>query len=263
MTAVGARRSAEVGLDPAARPISAGGRSYMSIGEVLAQLRGEFPEVTISKIRFLEAEGLVEPDRTASGYRKFSRADVARLRYVLGAQRDRYLPLRVIKEQLGALDRGLEPAAPGEGGPRVPRSLSAVEPGPAADDFLPDPAPLRLSRSELLSASGLEEPQLVGLEQYGLLRARAGGHYDGTALAIAQTVAAMAAYNIEARHLRLFKTAADREVGLVAQVVSPLTGQRNPAARSRADEVMRELAALSVRLHAALVRDGLNAAPAR
>ena len=93
----------------------------MSIGEVLAQLRTEFPDVTISKIRFLESEGLVEPARTPSGYRKFSHADVARLRFVLATQRDHYLPLRVIKEHLDALDRGLEPpAVPGER-PRVPR----------------------------------------------------------------------------------------------------------------------------------------------
>jgi DNA-binding transcriptional MerR regulator len=236
-----------------------GGRAYMSIGEVLAQLRGEFPEVTISKIRFLESEGLVEPERTASGYRQFSRADLARLRFVLGAQRDRYLPLRVIKDQLAALDRGLEPGD-GDDGPRVPRALTAVGDMPTADDFLLEAAPLRLSRAELLASSGLDEAQLVGLEQYGLINARAGGHYDGNALVIAQTVATMAASGIEARHLRPFKTAADREVGLVEQVVSPLARQRNPEAREQA---VRELAALSVRLHAALVRDGLDAAPGR
>lgn len=236
-------------------------RAYMNIGQVLAQLRSEFPEVTISKIRFLEGEGLVEPERTASGYRKFSRADVARLRFVLGAQRDRYLPLKVIKEQLAALDRGLEPAQPGDGtGPKVPRALTAVDDGPAAEDFRPDPVPLRLSRSELLASSGLDEAQLVGVEQYGLVAARAGGHYDATALVIAQTVAALAASGIEPRHLRLFKTAADREIGLVEQVVSPLARTRNPEAREQA---VRELAALSVRLHAALVRDGLQAGQVR
>ncbi len=236
-------------------PERRGGQAYLNIGEVLAQLRGEFPEVTISKIRFLEAEGLVEPARTPSGYRKFSRADVGRLRFVLGAQRDRYLPLRVIKDQLAALDRGLEPALPAEGGPRVPRALSAVDDGTDADDFLPDATPLRLSRTELLSTSGLQEAQLVGLEQYGLLGPRPGGHYDGNALVIAQTVATMAASGLEARHLRPFKTAADREIGLVEQVVSPLDRSRNAEARAQA---VRELAALSVRLHAALVRDGLN-----
>ncbi len=232
------------------------GAAHLTIGEVLAQLRPDFPDVTISKIRFLEAEGLVEPARTPSGYRKFSRADVARLRYVLGAQRDRYLPLRVIKDQLAALDRGLEPGLSADGGPTVPRALTAVADGPTPEDFHLDPTPLRLSRSELLSSSGLDEAQLVGLEQYGLLAPRAGGHYDTNALVIARTVAAMAASGIEARHLRSFKTAADREVGLVEQVVSPYARSRSAEARAQA---VRELAALSVTLHSALVRDGLRA----
>src|SRR5690348_18126608 len=102
-------------------------RAYLSIGEVLSQLRTDFPDVTISKIRFLEAEGLIEPERTSAGYRKFSHADVQRLRYVLTAQRDHYLPLRVIKDHLEALDRGLEPADPGDRGPRVPQSLASAE----------------------------------------------------------------------------------------------------------------------------------------
>ena len=100
----------------------------MSIGEVLGQLRSDFPDITISKIRFLEAEGLVEPERTASGYRKFSREDLSRLRYVLSAQRDHYLPLRVIKDHLDAIDRGLDPPDLGSGGPKVPRALVAAEP---------------------------------------------------------------------------------------------------------------------------------------
>src|SRR5436309_10001691 len=98
-------------------------RAFMSIGEVLASLRAEYPDVTISKIRFLEAEGLIEPERTPSGYRKFSREDVARLRYVLSAQRDQYLPLRVIKAHLEAIDRGLEPPDSPGAGPQVPRAL--------------------------------------------------------------------------------------------------------------------------------------------
>jgi DNA-binding transcriptional MerR regulator len=258
VTAAGAERRPTAGGEYSAP--AAGGRAYLSIGEVLTQLRGDFPEVTISKIRFLEAEGLVEPDRTASGYRKFSRADVARLRYVLGAQRDRYLPLRVIKDQLEAIDRGLEPAQPGDdSGPRVPRALTAVDDTPGPDSFLSEATELRLSRAELLSASGLDESQLVAVEQYGLVVPRPGGHYDGSALTVAQTVAAMAAFGIEPRHLRPFKTAADREIGLVEQVVSPMARGRTPEARARAEESVRELASLSVRLHAALVRAGLHA----
>ena len=234
-------------------------RAFMSIGEVLSQLRADFPDITISKIRFLEAEGLVEPERTSSGYRKFSREDLSRLRYVLSAQRDHYLPLRVIKEHLDAIDRGLEPPALGGSGPKVPRALVAAEGLPGPDAFLPEVSEIRLSKRELLDAAGLQPEQLEQLEQYGLLGPRSGGsHYDGNALVVAKTVAEMARFGIEARHLRPFKAAAEREIGLVEQVVTPLVRQRNPEARARADEVARELAALSVKLHATLVRAGLG-----
>jgi DNA-binding transcriptional MerR regulator len=234
-------------------------RAFLSIGEVLGQLRPDFADITISKIRFLEAEGLVEPERTSSGYRKFSREDVARLRYVLSAQRDHYLPLRVIKEHLDAIDRGLEPPALNGTGPKVPRALVAAEGLPGPDAFLPDVSEIRLSKRELIDAAGLEPERLETLEQYGLLAPISGtSHYDGNALAVAKTVAEMARFGIEARHLRPFKAAAEREIGLVEQVVMPLVRQRNPEARARADEVTRELAALSVKLHASLVRAGLS-----
>ena len=231
----------------------------MSIGEVLGQLRPDFADITISKIRFLEAEGLVEPERTSSGYRKFSREDLSRLRYVLSAQRDHYLPLRVIKEHLDAIDRGLEPPAIGGSGPKVPRALVAAEGLPGPEAFLPDVSEIRLSRKELLEAAGLQPEQLDQLEQYGLLAPRPGGSsYDGDALVVARTVSEMARFGIEARHLRPFKAAAEREIGLVEQVVTPLVRQRGPEARARAQEVARELAALSVKLHATLVRTGLG-----
>lgn len=235
----------------------AGGRAFLSIGEVLGQLRSEFPDVTISKIRFLETEGLVEPERTPSGYRKFTRGDVDRLRYVLTAQREHYLPLRVIKEHLGALDRGLQAPA-GGGRPQIPGAAASVDtPGP--EGFAPDLSGIRLSRAELLEASGLGAGQLGELEQYGLLGPRPGAeHYDGDSLLIAKTLAELAAFGIGPRHLRAFKLAADREVGLVEQVVNPLLRQRNPDSRTRADEAARQLAALSVRLHAALVRAALR-----
>jgi len=237
---------------------NAAARAFMSIGEVLGQLRPDFPDVTISKIRFLEDEGLIKPERTASGYRKFSREDLSRLRYVLTSQRDHYLPLRVIKEHLDAIDRGLEPPSVGGAGPRVPRALVAAEGMPGPEAFRPDASEVRLSRRELLDAAGLEEAQLAELEQFGLLGPRTGGsHYDGDALVVAKTVAEMARFGIEARHLRPFKAAAEREIGLVEQVVTPLVRQRNPEARARADEVARELAALSVKLHATLVKAGL------
>jgi DNA-binding transcriptional MerR regulator len=238
----------------AAVPASA----HMSIGEVLAALRTDFPDVTISKIRFLEAEGLVEPSRTPSGYRKFSHEDVDRLRYVLTAQRDHYLPLRVIKDHLDAIDRGLEPPELGTPGPRVPRVVVAADGMPDREAFAREAADVRLSRAELLDAAAIGEAQLAQLESFGLVAKRHGGHYDGDALLVAATVAEMSRFGLEARHLRSFKSAADREVGLIEQVVAPLARQRSPEARARADEVVRELAALSVRLHAALVKAGIR-----
>jgi len=230
----------------------------LTIGDVLAHLKVEFPDLTISKIRFLEDQGLVQPERTPSGYRKFSGGDVSRLRYVLSQQRDHYLPLRVIKTHLEAIDRGLEPPATPGGGPQVPRALVVAEGLPGPDSFAREPSELRLSREELAEAAGLDKDQLAQIEQFGLLAARPGGYYDGDALVIAKTVAEMSRFGLEPRHLRSFRAAADREVGLVEQVVSPLVRQRNPEARGRAEEVARELAALSVKLHATLVRAGLR-----
>ena len=231
-------------------------RAYLSIGEVLGKLRGDFPDVTISKIRFLESEGLIEPQRTPSGYRKFTTTDLERLRYVLLAQRDQYLPLKVIKENLDALDRGLQPAS-NPGSAPTPR-LASIDGSLAPSAFI-EQTEMRLSREELLANSGITEEQLVELESYGLIQIK-GRHYDGDALTVAKVVAEIASFGIEGRHLRAFKTAADREVGLVEQVITPLLRQKNPESKARAQEVSREIASLSVRLHAALVRSGLNRA---
>ncbi|WP_198141693.1 MULTISPECIES: MerR family transcriptional regulator [unclassified Micromonospora] len=230
----------------------------MSIGEVLGQLRVEFPDVTISKLRFLEAEGLVEPQRTAAGYRKYSWDDVARLRFVLTAQRDQYLPLRVIREQLAQWDGSADGPVPsrptlvavGPGG-EVPGRSAAAEP-PV------DSAQVRLGRADLVARSGIDESTLGELERLGVLVSDPPGWYDGDALIIARAVAGLAAYGLEPRHLRGYRTAADREVGLFAQLVAPLVRQSDPAARARAAETARELVALSQQLHAALVRVGLR-----
>ena len=231
-------------------------RAYLSIGEVLGKLRGDFPDITISKIRFLESEGLIEPQRTPSGYRKFTGIDLERLKYVLSAQRDQYLPLRVIKENLDALDRGLEPAAL-PGGLATPR-LATVD-GEFAPSHFSGESELRLSRSELLESAELTEEQLSEVESFGLLTIK-GRYYDSDALAVARTIAAISAFGIEARHLRSFKSAADREVGLVEQVITPILRQKGSDAKARADEVANELASLSVKLHASLVRAGLHRA---
>jgi DNA-binding transcriptional MerR regulator len=230
-------------------------RAYLSIGEVLNRLRGDFADITISKIRFLESEGLIEPQRTPSGYRKFTSSDLERLRYVLLAQRDHYLPLKVIKDNLDAIDRGLEPAPVG-GVARPNVSLATVD-GQMAPSAFGEVIEMRLSREELLKNSGLSEAHLVELEGYGLIAPR-GRHYDGDALAIAKAVTEMGGFGIEARHLRSFKSAADREIGLIEQVITPLTRQKSPESKARAEEVQKEIASLSIRLHAALVRGGLN-----
>ncbi len=231
-------------------------RAYLSIGEVLTKLRGDFSDITISKIRFLESEGLIEPQRTPSGYRKFTSADLERLRYVLLAQRDQYLPLRVIKENLDAIDRGLQPSAGGGSAARPTLGIATID-GEMAPSAFGESNEMRLSREELLKNSGLTEAHLLELESYGLIAPR-GKHYDSDALAIARAVTELASFGIEARHLRSFKSAADREIGLIEQVITPLMRQKSAESKARAQEVQKEIASLSIRLHAALVRGGLH-----
>ncbi|MGW5051832.1 transcriptional regulator FtsR [Actinokineospora sp. NPDC004072] len=204
-------------------------RDGATIGAVLARLRPEFPDVTISKIRFLEAEGLVSPQRSAAGYRRFSDADVARLRFVLAAQRDHYLPLKVIRERLDA-------------GAALPAA-----PKPAAAD--------RLSREEVIAHTGVSPALMAELEQYGLVRPDDNGRYDPDGVQIVRIAAALGGYGLEPRHLRAFRAAADRELGLLEQVVVPLYRQRD---QRKAAEQARELTGLSVGLHTLLVKSGLR-----
>lgn len=231
----------------------------ISIGELRAALLPDFPDITISKIRYLEDAGLIRPARTASSYRKFSHDDLARVRYVLTQQRDNYLPLKVIKDNLDAIDRGFE-VPTDSGKPRVPvLSMARDRDGlPSAEEFGKRQLSLRLSRAELLEEAELTEEMLSSMEQYGVIVAERNGQFDADALDIAKAVAQMAEFGIEARHLRPFRTAAEREIGLFAQVVTPLMRHRTPEARGKAEETVRELAALSVRLHAAMVRSGLR-----
>ncbi|WP_396448521.1 MerR family transcriptional regulator [Actinomadura sp.] len=227
-------------------------RSPMTIGDVLGLLRPEFPDITISKIRFLESEGLVEPRRSPSGYRKFCDADVERLRFVLTAQRDHYLPLRVIRRYLEARDRGesVPPLGAREPSRRRPRTLVA------ADTTAPDPA-VRLTRRQLLDGAGIDEALLTRLEEYGLVH-RTGAHYEGDALGICRIAAALGEFGFEVRHLRAVKAAADRQVALIEQMVAPQLRRRGRGAHEEAAETAREIAALSVKLHAALVSAGLS-----
>ena len=237
----------------------AGGGSAprLTIGKVLAELTDEFPDVTASKIRFLETEGLIVPQRTASGYRTFSAADVARLRYILAAQRDRFWPLKVIGEALDALDRGLTAPTAGAdvptGAPDRPRP-----PAPRPDAQVPSPTSLLARRQlsltgpEVREATGLDSDTFVALETFGLLRSDTGGHYGEDSLAVGAAAQALAAYGIEARHLRVFRTAADREIGLAEQVLATRRGE------GTREERAAEIVSACLALHVALVRSGLS-----
>ncbi|MGW0827143.1 transcriptional regulator FtsR [Streptomyces sp. NPDC002845] len=227
----------------------------MSIGTVLNTLREEFPEVTISKIRFLESEGLIEPQRTPSGYRKFSAEDVERLGHVLRMQRDHYLPLKVIREHLEAMERGEAVRLPTLGRQRDPGD------GEGLDELFggsEEPTVARIGRAELLAAAGIEEEQLVEWESYGLITPLTDGVYDSEAVTVAALVVELGRFGIEPRHLRVMKAAADREAGLVDQVVAPLRRHRNPQTRAHAEARTKELAGLAVKLHAALVQTALG-----
>jgi DNA-binding transcriptional MerR regulator len=229
----------------------------LSIGEVLHLLKADFPDVSISKIRYLEGEGLVEPARTPSGYRKFTRADAERLRYVLRMQRDHYLPLKVIREYLDKVDRGLQPP-PLDGTDTAPRALVVADAHPAPDDLGSDAQELRLSRKELLEQGGLTNDVLRELESFGLIASVPGtSYFDATALQVARITAEMAQYGYDPRHLRPFKLAADRELALVEQVVLPMARGRQADSAARAEETARSIAALAIQLHVTLVKAGL------
>ncbi|GAB2530747.1 transcriptional regulator FtsR [Nocardia heshunensis] len=253
----------------------------MSIGSVLDLLRPDFPDITISKIRFLESEGLISPERTPSGYRRFHVADVERLRFVLTAQRDQYLPLKVIKEQLEAIDSGAATLGVREararanavggvgampdsteglaanGGGRL-RRLNAV-PGEVSPEELRFDHEIRITRADLLEQAGIDEKFLTELIRANLITPGAAGYFDGDAVTLARTAKALSEFGLEARHLRAFKLAADREAAMVAQIAAPIAKSRDADARARAEETVRELAALSLTLHTCLVKTSVRA----
>lgn len=215
----------------------------LSIGEVLSLLKKEFPDVSISKIRFLETEGLITPNRTPSGYRRFDTHDVSKLRSILTLQRDQYLPLKVIREQLDAGADGAGIAAPVV-------SSGGVRP----DDFRPGAGRIRLTRSELAEQTELDESVIVALEKDGLVWANQAGHFEEDAVQICSIAAKLAAFGVEPRHLRSFRVVANRESGLVEQIATPFSHPRDRDSKARAQQTVRELASLFVQLHAALLR---------
>lgn len=234
-------------------------RSYMSIGEVLNLLKDEFPDVTISKIRFLESQGLLEPERTPSGYRKFFDEDVERLRYILREQRERFLPLKVIKRKLAAWDSGDNPLSPASTASPV-----GPEPEPIAeeDELIDPPTSLSLSVDELSNAVGLDRDLVAEMREFGLIVPRVHGgveSFDADSLLVAKLAKGFFKYGVEPRHLRMYRTGADRESSFFEQVVMPLLRQRNPEARRMATEALTELSSLARQLKAALLRSNLRA----
>lgn len=230
----------------------------MSIGAVLDLLRPDFPDVTISKIRFLEAEGLVTPQRAASGYRRFTAYDCARLRYILTAQRDHYLPLKVIRAELDAQPDG---SLPPIGSPyAVPRlvSVDGAASATGADPGAVAPTRVRLSREDLLERSGVDDALLTALLKAGVITTGPGGFFDEHAVMILQCARALADYGVEPRHLRAFRSAADRQSDLIAQIAGPLVKTDKAGARDRADDLAREVAALAITLHTSLIKSAVR-----
>jgi DNA-binding transcriptional MerR regulator len=270
------------------------GESHLSIGEVLTLLQDEFPDVTISKIRFLESQGLLVPERTPSGYRKFRQSDIDQLRWILTQQRDHFLPLRVIKERIdsGNLISGpadgvlpfsdpepveLSPPPPTDGAGRAAAVNALVEgppPGPkkghptrqggAAPRRAPAPVMgdrTALTRAELAQLSGLDVEAVDELEKYGLVTSVMLGDipcFDEEDLVVARLASGFGRYGIEPRHLRMYKVSAEREAGLFEQLILPLLKQRRAAARDEAVEMLEELAELADDLRAVMVRSALR-----
>lgn len=231
----------------------------MSIGAVLDLLRPDFPDVTISKIRFLEAEGLVTPQRAASGYRRFTAYDCARLRFVLTAQRDHYLPLKVIKAQLDAQPDGeLPPSASPYPIPRLVPVAAGAQGAAGPDPAAVAPTRVRLSREDLLQRSGVGEELLTALLKAGVVGTGPGGFFDEHAVVILQCAGALSEYGVEPRHLRAFRSAADRQSDLIAQIAGPLVKAGKAGARDRADDLAREVAALAITLHTSLIKSAVR-----
>ena len=236
----------------------AGTRNYQSIGEVLVAVKTEFPDITISKIRFLESEGLIEPERTPSGYRKFYAEDVDRLKAILRMQRDEYLPLKVIKERLLKQDAGdedaptLEQAAAGDGSGGTPS---------AADEIAEAPTGLQMSLEEMSAATGVDRERVKELEGFGIVCSHGpegARYYDGEDYIVLSIVKDFLAHGIEPRHLTMYKHFADRESAFFEALVAPMVRQKNPDARRAAAETLADLTVTSRKFKQALLRNSLR-----
>ena len=227
-------------------------RSYQSIGEVLVSVKAEFPDITISKIRFLESEGLIDPERTPSGYRKFYDKDVDRLKSILRMQRDEYLPLKVIKERLLQLEGG-------DGQSDVGAGSTAT--GEADDELAEPPTGLQMSIEEMSAATGIDRDRIRELESFGLVCSHgpeAARYYDGDDYIVLSIVKDLFRYGVEPRHLTMYKHFAEREAAFFETIVMPQLRQRNPDARRTAASSLTDLARGSRKLKQALLRTNLR-----
>jgi DNA-binding transcriptional MerR regulator len=233
----------------------AGTRNYQSIGEVLVSVKTEFPDITISKIRFLEAEGLIEPERTPSGYRKFYVPDVDRLKSILRMQRDEYLPLKVIKERLAVQDAGPDAPIDAAGAATEGDEASVVE------EIADAPTGLQMSLEEMSTATGIDRDRIKELESFGIICSHGpegAKYYDGDDFVILSIVKDFFRFGIEPRHLTMYKHFADRESSFFDQIVAPTLRQRNPDARRTAAQTLTELSSTSRKFKQALLRTNLR-----
>jgi DNA-binding transcriptional MerR regulator len=236
----------------------AGTRNYQSIGEVLVAVKTEFPDITISKIRFLEAEGLIEPERTPSGYRKFYVDDVDRLKSILRMQRDEYLPLKVIKERL--LKQDVEGEAE-EGEDGATGGADADAEADADEGLAEAPTGLQMSIEEMSAATGVERERIKELESFGIVCSHGpdgARYYDGDDYIVLSIVKDFFRYGIEPRHLTMYKHFADREAKFFEDLVAPRLRQKNPDARRLAAETLADLSVTSRKFKQALLRTNMR-----
>jgi DNA-binding transcriptional MerR regulator len=231
-------------------------RNYQSIGEVLVNVKTEFPDITISKIRFLESEGLITPERTPSGYRKFYPDDVERLKSILRLQRDEYLPLKVIKERLLKADSGEDPDQP-----TLEQATSGVDTDGGGEDLAEAPTGLQMSLEEMAAATGVERERIKELEQFGIVCTHGpegGRYYDGDDYVTLSIVKDFLRFGIEPRHLTMYKHFAERESAFFEALVAPTLRQKNPDARRAATQTLGELTTTSRKFKQALLRNALR-----
>ncbi len=219
-----------------------------SIGEVIALLTDEFPDLTVSKVRFLEGQGLITPRRSPAGYRLFNDEDVRRVQYILREQRDHFLPLKVIKSKLAAWERGEEPTAEPESGPPPETYFAGTG--------------VTMSEEELARAAGLTRRQVEELVSEGVLQptkqADRSVVYTDSDLTVARAAHRLLSHGLESRHLRTMRLAAEREVDLLRQLVTPLLRHRNPDNRRKAAEILADCGQAVGELQGELARTRLR-----